>query len=607
MTLKPLPFNRHLDVLVIGGASLDTLHFQEQTVSSAGGAGLYTALAAHCAGARVGMFAPCPAPMPAELSPAAERILWTGPVVPPEQLPHFEITHHGGGRATLVNATWGAESQLTPDTLPSEVRDTAIVHIAALRTAERQLMFAQACRAMGLVRLSAGTYSRSVAGERDLVRKLFESVDLFFMNENEANLLFGNVKDGRARPGQVLFVTLGERGALVIQGEHVTQVPGAPAVELDPTGAGDTFCGATLAGLARGEHPVMAARAAVTLAAEMIGGIGPARLLSDRPAPRRAAPTDDRCQPNPQQIRHVAELAASLPEVQPFSFTGDLFPPVGHPMALDFFFAAVLQQFGFWEARAGRYAQPLIASIAGRWFKGSDYVWRAYRRQLDQAPHFLTTAQQAELTAEDLPEVFQADDGTNPMPASDLHLQVAQAYGCDMQSLQWTSADVVSSAQRSERPRTTLLDLLTHIGGYKEDPLRKKAMLLCLILEQRPERFLLPATGEPEPPVIDYHLMRSCLRIGLIDIHADDLRRRVIAREELPSEDEWAIRWAAYRAIQQVQQQSGRGMGAVDWFFFGARQRCPEMTEPDCEHCAVNPVCLHRKELFQPVMRTTFY
>jgi sugar/nucleoside kinase (ribokinase family) len=604
-SLRSLPFNRSLDVLVIGGASLDVLHFAGQTAASAGGAGLYTALAAHCAGAKAGMFAPRPDPMPAELEPAAQRLAWLGPIVPPEQLPRFEIAHHGGGRATLVNATWGAESQLTPNMLPSELRDSAIVHIAALRTAERQLMFAQACRAMGRARLSAGTYGRSAAGERDLVRQLFESVDLFFMNENEANLLFGHVEAARARPGQVLFVTLGERGALVIQGEYVTHVPGVHGVELDPTGAGDTFCGATLAGLARSEHPVMAARGAVTLAAEMIGQIGPTRLVSDQPA--TGVPTYDRCRPNAEQIRRVAQLVARLPEVQPFSFTGDLFPPAGDPWALDFFFAAVLQQFGFWETHDGHYDRPLIASIEGRRLKGSDYVWRAYRRQLDQSPQFLAPARQAELEAKDLAKAFQADDGTNPMPAFDLHLDVARAYGHDMSALAWTAADVVGLAQSSERPRTALLDLLTHIGGYKEDPLRKKAMLLCLILEQRPERFLVPAPGEPEPPVIDYHLMRSCLRIGLIDLHDDVLRRRVIAREELPSGDEWAIRRAAYRAIQQVQQQSARYTGAVDWFFFGARQRCPEMTEPDCEHCAVNPACFHRKELFQPVMRTTFY
>jgi hypothetical protein len=45
----------------------------------------------------------------------------------------------------------------------------------------------------------------------------------------------------------------------------------------------------------------------------------------------------------------------------------------------------------------------------------------------------------------------------------------------------------------------------------------------------------------------------------------------------------------------------------VDWFFFNARRRCPEMTEPECAHCAVDPACAHRKALFQPVLRTTFY
>jgi len=52
---------------------------------------------------------------------------------------------------------------------------------------------------------------------------------------------------------------------------------------------------------------------------------------------------------------------------------------------------------------------------------------------------------------------------------------------------------------------------------------------------------------------------------------------------------------------------SGKSMGAVDWFFFGARRRCPEMTEPECAVCPVDPVCGHHTELFQPVMRTTFY
>jgi hypothetical protein len=31
-----------------------------------------------------------------------------------------------------------------------------------------------------------------------------------------------------------------------------------------------------------------------------------------------------------------------------------------------------------------------------------------------------------------------------------------------------------------------------------------------------------------------------------------------------------------------------------------------EVSEPQCQLCVVDPVCAHRKELFQPVIRTIF-
>ena len=614
------------DILVIGGASLDVLHLTNgQTVSAAGGAGLYTALAAARSGVRAGMFAPRPDPMPVELQVAADRINWIGPVVPPDQLPHFEIAHYGQGRAALVNATWGGEMLLTPEMLTTEMLDAQIIHIAALRNTDRQYNFAQACKAKGAM-VSAGTYGHICATEPDRVRALFDLVDLFFMNENEATLLFGSVEAARTQAGHILFITLGKSGAVVIQGDHVTPVAGLSAIELDPTGAGDTFCGATLAALVLGHHPVMAAKSAVRLAAEMIGAIGPARLTSDQPAPR--IPLDDRCRVVPEQITRVADLISRLPEIQPFNFSGELFPSIHHSHALDFFFAVTLQQFSFWEmkqsipgdAQAQRkdenlsdassrwlYSLPMIATIDGRTLKGSDYLFYAYLRQLDRDPAFFSPARQAAVTRSDLENVFRADDGSNPMSAIDLHVAMANSYGHDMLAMAVTAADVVSLANESEHPRQTFLNLLDHIGGYKEDPLRKKSMLLALILEQRPEKFLRPALHEAEPPVIDYHLMRSCLRTGLIEITVDDLRHRVIRREELSTDEEWAIRYSAYQAIHSVHIKSNQPMGAVDWFFFGARKRCPEMTEPDCPNCAIDPVCAHRKELFQPVLRTTFY
>ena len=249
----------------------------------------------------------------------------------------------------------------------------------------------------------------------------------------------------------------------------------------------------------------------------------------------------------------------------------------------------------------------MIAPLDGRSLKGSDYLFAAYHCAWQRDPSIMSLVGQASLTEEQLASILQADDGSNPMPAFDLHLQQANAYGRDMLALGYTPHSIVEIANRAAQPRTVFLSLLDYVSGYKEDPLRKKSMLLALILEQRPEHFLHAADGESEPPVIDYHLMRSCLRTGLIEIIDDELRQRIIAREVVAPDDEWAIRYAAYRAIEAVQQQSGRSMGAVDWFFFNARRRCPEMTMPECTACAVDAVCAHRVELFQPVLRTTFY
>jgi sugar/nucleoside kinase (ribokinase family) len=593
-------------ILVIGGASSDILHCAGQTVASTGGAGMYTAMAAQRSGVQAALFAPRPSPLPEMLQAVAARLAsWLGPLVTPAELPHFEIAHHGG-ETTYLQASFGAELDLAPGSLPPDLSMYDCIHIIPLGDAQRQLSFLQACRQRGAKRISAGTYLDGVREEPEAVRAVMDQADVFFLNENEAIAMFGSVEAARTRPGKFLFVTLGERGASVIQGSFATAIPGVPSATLDPTGAGDTFCGATLAHLMQGEHPVMAARAAMPLAAEMTEHIGPTALFWPEAPP--AFPPDERVVVNETQVKRVAPLLANLPEVVPFPFTGSEYPPVGHPAALDFFFAATLQQFSFWTAARGRYDHPLIAPISGKTLKGSDYLWQAYLNRLAHDPAFYAPARQADLTQRDMLALFRADDGSDPLPALELHLEQAQQYGRDMLALDLTPIDVVRQAQASALPLETLVRLLDHIGGYKEDPLRKKTGLLAMILNQRPEAFLAFGPNEQVAPVIDYHLLRSCLRMGLIDVVDGALRKNLVDRRVLAPADEWAVRSAAYVAIEQVAAHSGKSAGAVDgWFFSNARRRCPEMTEPLCARCPVDPVCAHRKELFQPVLRTTFY
>jgi hypothetical protein len=267
-----------------------------------------------------------------------------------------------------------------------------------------------------------------------------------------------------------------------------------------------------------------------------------------------------------------------------------------------------LQQFSFWEEKDGRYSQPMIAPLDGVMLKGSSYLYHSYLHPMEADPVFFSPSRQADLTAEELLAVYRADDGADPMPAFDLHLQKAREYGKDMLALSLTTQDIVDQANASKTPLKTFLMLLDHISGYKEDPLRKKSTLLALILNQRPEAFLRIAPNETPKPVVDYHAMRSALRTGMVGVVDERLEKQIAERRLINSDEEWAVRFAVYCVQEEVARLSGKSIGAVDWFFFNyMRSICLEMSEPLCPQCALNEVCAKRKHLFQPVIRTTFY
>jgi hypothetical protein len=310
---------------------------------------------------------------------------------------------------------------------------------------------------------------------------------------------------------------------------------------------------------------------------------------------------------NEEQVQKIGEKIAEIPEIAPFQYVYPVVPPVGHPKALDYFFAFTLQQFSFWTVKDNRYHQPLIATIGGVEWKGSDYLFEAYRRQLERDPDSCSPERQANLSRAELLEVFRADNGEDPMPALDLHLEMAQQYGRDMLALGFTPQIVLQEALDSPQPLETFLVTLDKIGGYKEDPLRKKSSLLAIILKQRPEEFLPLRSDEVIEPVIDYHALRACLRFGLIDVLDDGLRNKLEDRQIVSEAEEWAVRYATYRAVEQLSALSGKSTSAVDWFLYNSRKHCPEMSEPECQFCLVDEVCAHRKELFQPVIRTDYY
>ncbi|WP_069816411.1 ribokinase [Streptomyces sp. TP-A0874] len=126
-------------------------------------------------------------------------------------------------------------------------------------------------------RLAAGTFVLNPAPAAQLPQELWRHVDVVVPNRGELARLCGAevpgdtaevVRLARELPCERVVVTLGGRGAVVVEGPEATLIPAPAVTAVDTTGAGDCFCGALADGLA-GELPLPEAAAFAVRAASL--------------------------------------------------------------------------------------------------------------------------------------------------------------------------------------------------------------------------------------------------------------------------------------------------------------------------------------------------
>jgi len=114
------------------------------------------------------------------------------------------------------------------------------------------------------------------APARPLPPEVLEAIDVLVPNQTELAELAGEAVPTTPQEAAALVrklglatvvVTLGSRGALVIDGGSVEHVPAPSIIPIDTTAAGDAFCAALADGLAQGEDLLAATQWAVRVGA----------------------------------------------------------------------------------------------------------------------------------------------------------------------------------------------------------------------------------------------------------------------------------------------------------------------------------------------------
>jgi ribokinase len=146
----------------------------------------------------------------------------------------------------------------TPDDVPSRwLAESVGFHVPSLLTAsvERLVSAIRTARPTALITLDAPWFAR-----RDLTLatdlSILASVDVVLPSEADLRALHpeGSLVDAArdllARGAPAVVVKVGAEGSIVVDADGTaTAVPAAPVEAVDPTGAGDAFCGGFLVGL----------------------------------------------------------------------------------------------------------------------------------------------------------------------------------------------------------------------------------------------------------------------------------------------------------------------------------------------------------------------
>lgn len=195
---------------------------------------------------------------------------------------------HLAGRAShgQTFAAFRRAHPVTPETIPDEAWPAHGLHVGPGEP-EAMLALAKAGKARGLmVTLDPGFAAARC--DSVVLDAALATVDAFLPSEKELALLCPGaspleaVRALAARARGLVCAKLGANGALLLErnGHAVVHVPAAPVVAVDPVGAGDAFAGGLLAGLARGEPPLLAACRGAATASFAVEAVGALALLA---------------------------------------------------------------------------------------------------------------------------------------------------------------------------------------------------------------------------------------------------------------------------------------------------------------------------------------
>ncbi|MEO6577884.1 MAG: carbohydrate kinase family protein [Candidatus Limnocylindria bacterium] len=276
-------------VIACGGLTIDWLQTANGRVGpSLGGNAAYAAAGAWLAGADAEIVAVIGDDYPADLLEQLSRVGIGISGVRTSPGPSFRVLMDESGPRRTISYLPESGHNDRLDPLPSqlpELRAADGVHICAIPTSSQRAMLEAAADLVDVVTLDSVVIPDEIEPSTAELLDLARRASVFMPSRDEVEHHWSDdVEEALWRLRDIgcdrVVIKLGSDGSIGRDGTETIRVPAAEASAIDPTGAGDAFCGAACARLAMGDPLRTAMTWGAAAASVIIQGHGAAAALT---------------------------------------------------------------------------------------------------------------------------------------------------------------------------------------------------------------------------------------------------------------------------------------------------------------------------------------
>ncbi|MFA6339010.1 MAG: hypothetical protein WCW87_03060 [Candidatus Paceibacterota bacterium] len=228
---------------------------------------------------------------------------------------------------------------------------------------------------------------------------------------------------------------------------------------------------------------------------------------------------------------------------------------------------------------------PLCGSVMGKKLRGWDYLLQKAIFCSNKNSELFTKKWLLEVSPDELRKIYHDEEVGDTLNQISTRASLLNGLGKLLNELECESinyAYLISEGFIIRSDGKGIAQILSKTRAYS-DPVQKKTFYFLAIMRNQGLWSYKDELNLSAP--VNYHEQRGSFRLGTVTIADEELKRKIMARENITDEEDIEIRLAVRRALEFIAQYLDVSPSRLHYYFWNHIRNCCSREHPHCKSC----------------------